>query len=333
MSNKLFEKIAGAVYGMALGDAMGMPPELWSRKRAFAKLGIINDFIDGPADNEAACYYKAGQFTDDTSQALVIIDALNENSFIPNQNLIAQKLLVWAEKTGAFEKNILGPSSKSALLAFKKNEFLKSITDAALTNGAAMRIAPVGCLFFADELPRLAGYVFDVSKVTHSSDIAAAGAALIAAAVCAAMETGQSRAAVEAALLIYEQALNLGAETFSPSIKRRVELGFEFFNKNENEFLRFVYECIGAGVCASESVPAALLIASYAEDPNRAALLAANLGGDTDTIGAMASAICGAAHGVSAIKSSYIQKLKSANNIDFESYISKLIKGREVLHE
>ncbi len=35
-------------------------------------------------------------------------------------------------------------------------------------------------------------------------------------------------------------------------------------------------------------------------DPNRCAVLCANLGGDTDTIGAMVTAICGALHGVSA---------------------------------
>ena len=29
----MINKIAGAIYGMALGDAMGMPPELWSRKK------------------------------------------------------------------------------------------------------------------------------------------------------------------------------------------------------------------------------------------------------------------------------------------------------------
>ena len=28
------DKIAGALYGMALGDAMGMPAELWGRNRA-----------------------------------------------------------------------------------------------------------------------------------------------------------------------------------------------------------------------------------------------------------------------------------------------------------
>ena len=27
-------RIAGALYGMALGDAMGMPAELWAKERA-----------------------------------------------------------------------------------------------------------------------------------------------------------------------------------------------------------------------------------------------------------------------------------------------------------
>jgi len=35
------DKIAGALYGMALGDAMGMPAELWGRKRVKAFFGRI----------------------------------------------------------------------------------------------------------------------------------------------------------------------------------------------------------------------------------------------------------------------------------------------------
>ena len=64
------DKIAGALYGMALGDAMGMPAELWGRKRVKAFFGRIEGFLDGPAENDVAFNYKKGQFTDDTGQAL-----------------------------------------------------------------------------------------------------------------------------------------------------------------------------------------------------------------------------------------------------------------------
>ena len=60
------DKIAGALYGMALGDAMGMPAELWGRKRVKAFFGRIEGFLDGPAENDVAFNYKKGQFTDDT---------------------------------------------------------------------------------------------------------------------------------------------------------------------------------------------------------------------------------------------------------------------------
>ena len=38
--------ILGTLYGMAIGDAMGMPPELWSRKRCLEYYGKITDFLD-----------------------------------------------------------------------------------------------------------------------------------------------------------------------------------------------------------------------------------------------------------------------------------------------
>ena len=45
---ELRDKIAGALYGMALGDAMGMPAELWGRERARKFFGgKITEFIDG----------------------------------------------------------------------------------------------------------------------------------------------------------------------------------------------------------------------------------------------------------------------------------------------
>ena len=37
------DKVMGALYGMAIGDAMGMPPELWSRKRCLEHYGVITE--------------------------------------------------------------------------------------------------------------------------------------------------------------------------------------------------------------------------------------------------------------------------------------------------
>ena len=126
-------------------------------------------------------------------------------------------------------------------------------------------------------------------------------------------------------------ARRLGAETYSPSLTERIKIGIYLANKykdNENLFLEKLYDIVGAGVNISESVPSAISIAYYAQDPNRCALLCANLAGDTDTIGAMATAICGAFKGLDYIKEEYVESLNKANDIDFASYISILMNGR-----
>jgi ADP-ribosylglycohydrolase len=58
---------------------------------------------------------------------------------------------------------------------------------------------------------------------------------------------------------------------------------------------------VGTSLATQESVPAAFAVLSAVpDDPWQACLLAASLGGDTDTIAAMAGAIAGACHGQSA---------------------------------
>ena len=129
------DKILGVLYGMAIGDAMGMPPELWSRKKVLAKYKKITDFMEGDPENEISYQYHRGNFTDDTSQAITILDSLIETDFVPDTSNIAKHILAWAKKENAFENNILGPTSKITLELFEKGEDAGKYSDAALSNG------------------------------------------------------------------------------------------------------------------------------------------------------------------------------------------------------
>ena len=60
---------------------------------------------------------RQGQFTDDTSQALTILDSLIEMDFCAGQSEYCNTHLKVGGKENAFENNILGPTSKE--LAFK----------------------------------------------------------------------------------------------------------------------------------------------------------------------------------------------------------------------
>lgn len=317
------DNILGTLYGMAIGDAMGMPSELWSRKKVKEYFGRIETFLDGPESNEVARNFTKGQYTDDSTQALLILDALIENQFEPDDQIIANKIMDWADRVNAFENEILGPSSKAALLAVKDGRDPASVTAKAETNGAAMRIAPIGCLFTPYLPSELVDYVWRVSKVTHSSDVTIAGASMVAGAVSAALAQENWDETMEYVFKVFESASNYGASTFSASLKARLEIGLMYAEKyadDEEAFSSHIYDVIGCGVLTSESVPAALSIAYYAKTVERCALLCANIGGDTDTIGAMATAICGAKQGASNIEASYIETIDKNNPVNMRDY-------------
>lgn len=325
------ERVLGVLYGMAIGDAMGMPPELWSRERVKVHYGKITDFLDGCPENAISYQYKAGQFTDDTGQALAILDSLMETDFVPSGKNIAQHILEWAKRENAFENNILGPTSKVALKLFEEGKSAREFSDEAVSNGAAMRIAPVGALFTPEQREALCRYVASVSQVTHTSDVTVAGAAMIAMAVASAVTYGDRERMIADALSVEAYALSLGASTVSPSLGARTRLGVRLaqaYASDEEQFLETLYQLVGAGVNTSESVPAALAIAYYSFDVKRCALLCANLGGDTDTIGAMATAVCGGAQGFRAIPESYVEQIDKANEADLRRYAEVIAEKR-----
>ena len=66
----------GALYGLAIGDALGMPTQTLSRERIAALFGTLDDFEPGPPENEISAGLPAGRVTDDTDQALIVARAL-----------------------------------------------------------------------------------------------------------------------------------------------------------------------------------------------------------------------------------------------------------------
>ena len=47
------DKILGTLYGQAIGDALGMPSELWNRNKIKDFLGK-SQLLDGPYENKVA---------------------------------------------------------------------------------------------------------------------------------------------------------------------------------------------------------------------------------------------------------------------------------------
>lgn len=326
------ERILGTLYGQALGDAMGMPSELWPRSRVKAHFGWIDHFLPGPAENNAACYFNRAEFTDDTSMALCLADAIVECNGQINPDVIGRNILRWAQEFDAFNKNVLGPTSKIALNAIRDGKPVAELENNGVTNGAAMRVSPLGCLLPARDLDSFIDDVALASSPTHKSDLAVAGAVVVAWAISRAID-GQSWASIVDSLpAIARHAQEKRVTTFSASLAARLELALDVVRSAQGveSASERLYQLVGAGTSTIESVPCAIAMVELAQGcPNRCAVLCANLGGDTDTIGAMATAICGALGGISAIDPSLKQQLDEVNQLDFDRYATALAQYRE----
>lgn len=63
-------KIAGAVYGFAIGDAMGATTEFMTESQIKAKFGKVTDILGG-----GWLHLKPGEVTDDTQMTMCVMDA------------------------------------------------------------------------------------------------------------------------------------------------------------------------------------------------------------------------------------------------------------------
>ena len=66
----------GALAGLALGDALGMPTQAMSPEQIRAVYGRVTGLVDGDVSQPYAPGMPAGSVTDDTEQALLIASLL-----------------------------------------------------------------------------------------------------------------------------------------------------------------------------------------------------------------------------------------------------------------
>ncbi|HEY5988962.1 MAG TPA: ADP-ribosylglycohydrolase family protein, partial [Streptosporangiaceae bacterium] len=96
-----------------------------------------------------------------------------------------------------------------------------------------------------------------------------------------------------------------------------------------DQAMETVYRLVGTSLATQESVPAAFAVAAACpEDPWLACRVAASLGGDCDTIAAMAGAVCGACHGVGAFPETARATVTRVNDLDLDRLASELLAVR-----
>ena len=303
MIMKTLVRARGALYGLAIGDALGMPTQMLSRPQIVARWGtLLAGFEPAPPGHPIAAGLPAGTVTDDTEQAVLLGRLLVRGHGAVNTRELAQALVSWERDMAARGSlDLLGPSTRRAVAAVLAGVPPEEAGASGTTNGAAMRIAPVGIAVNLD-LPTLTDQVEAASRVTHNTSVALAGAAAVAAAVSAGVSgagPGEATAfAVDAAGI----AAGRGHWVAGADVAARIEWATGLVTGLDAAAAAdVIYTLVGTSLATQESVPAAFaVLAAVPDDPWQACLLAASLGGDCDTIAAMVGAMAGACHGLEA---------------------------------
>lgn len=332
----------GALYGLAIGDALGMPTQSLRRSEIAARYGpVVPGFLPGSAGHPLAAGLPAGSVTDDTEQALLLAGLVIEGGGNVDARELGQRLLAWENAVRARGSlDLLGPSTRRALAALAAGASPGDSGRHGTTNGAAMRITPVGIATRCADLGLLVDRVVAASRVTHNTGVALAGAAAVAAAVSARLEGATLPEAVAVAAAAASRAAQRGHWVAAADVAARVTwaAGLAAGSSGERsppsrlpipELMDTVYRLVGTGLAAQESVPAAFAVASASpDDPWLACRVAASIGGDCDTIAAIAGAICGAGTGAAAFPQHARCTVTAVNGLQLEPVAARLLDIR-----
>lgn len=318
----MFDKVLEA---LAVGDAMGMPTEFMTREHIKKNFGMVDTILD-PKVSIIHKEMRKYSITDDTEQNLYLIKEYCSDGEVTVNNTV-RGLMKWIVETNAEEKGYIGPSSLRALRGIEKGEDPYKAGIMGTTCGAPMRaLAPVLCSS-KDELIQS---VYHSCLPTHNNNLALEAAMAVAFALHKAMTGGSYKEILDASL----QGANIGSTQSEyiwggPSTGKRIELILSEIRKMENldELLDYLYYIIGTGLEASQVASAVIAVFAWAKDDVWLAIKAgASIGGDTDTIGAIASSLCALYRKGHNIPDNILNPVLKENDLQIDMYADMIIK-------
>ena len=329
----------GALAGLALGDALGMPTQAMSPEQIRAVYGRITGLVDADASQPYAPGMPAGSVTDDTEQALLVASLLvrgrgsSSGRVALNAVEFAHALLAWEDsmiERGSLD--LLGPSTKAALERVRAGADPLSVGGAGTTNGAAMRVTPIGVAVSTADPEAFAEAVWSSCRVTHATRQGFQSAALVAAAVSMGIDAARSttpdlRGLLWKALSYVDSLPERGAWTPDPDVIAATRRAMQLVANPASSSLECLVEQVGTSVASAQAIPMAFAL--LARDPSPQALLdAANIGGDTDTIGAIAGAILGGLLGVEAFDATMLAQVESVSGLHLTEAATAMLSLR-----
>lgn len=267
----MLDRFRGSLLGLAIGDAVGCPFEAMDGYSIYKAFGPSLPLVENPP-------VDALSYTDDTEMMIGLAEHLVEHGQVEPDALIQRFAQHYDPRRG------YGQGAKRLLQAVREGQPWRPLAETlfpggSLGNGGAMRVAPVGLLFHRDfdlvERDAIAS-----ASVTHQHPIGIDGARVLALAVAIALQPEK----FDRAAFFEELYARSTTDEIQTALARAATAGPDFAPM-----------LLGDGVEAHRSVVTAIACFDQQRDSYVQTLAAAlRVGGDTDTIAAMAGAIAGA---------------------------------------
>jgi ADP-ribosylglycohydrolase len=284
------DRILASLQALATGDAIGKQTENLSRDdivrwypagvRGFE--GRPGTIIPRYATNRKR-RWLFGETTDDTERTIAVARAVLRDGDVRHVS-VGRELLTCRKS--------VHPGVRS-LWEFHQEA---DPTRVALTHdgcGAAVRVAPVGILYRSDRLDDIVDGAFQASISTHGGPLALAAAAATAAAVSAAIDGADAPEIVTFAQAAAERAEQKCSGTRDTLFARAITS----IHDDLSRMPELTPDAIARGHAPTQPltiVPLAIALAAVMDAAAAAILLAANVGGDSDSVASIAGAILGA---------------------------------------
>jgi ADP-ribosylglycohydrolase len=333
----LYDRILGCLSTAAMGDALGAATEQWSTAEIYARYnGPITTFHKPPPDTfAAAAGNEPGEVTDDASQMFYLAEVLIREDGRLDEKAWTACLLRWAAESPKVVN--MGPSTRAVVEALREGKDPYKVnmvgqsgrqsTHMGTTNGAAMRIAPVGLIHPGDPAEACRDAVVTCLPAHNTQRAVSATCALAAGVAHALTQSADVFSVVRACL----KGASIGEDLArshprirsvpGPRTGARIELAVTLAlrARTREEALSLLEGYVGNSVEVGESVPTAIgLFVFAAGDPLESIIGGANIGNDTDSIAAMAGALAGALRGFAHVPPALYASFRSANNFDIE---------------
>ena len=308
-------QIKSALFGVAIGDALGVPVEFKSRENILQK--PVTDMIGYGTYN-----LPPGTFSDDSSMTFCLAEALT-NDFDLNQ--IAQNFVkwysenFWAARGEVFDIGIATREAINKIAHGKRPEFAGSTEASSNGNGSLMRILPL--LFYIKDLPISQRYEITkkVSSITH----------------------GHIRSVISCFYYLeFAREIILGKEKFEIYQKLQTEIAhflksisidqyeISLFNRLLKEDISELAEHeISSSGYVLHSLEASIWCLLNTDNYKDATLKAVNLGEDTDTTAAITGGLASLLYGFDSIPENWVQQL--ARKEDIEDLADRLTRKIE----